>query len=597
MVSTLEFTSFFYIRILSAIFAFALVFILWKRRDSDGVIFLILFEFAASLWALSDGFEHAATTLPLKIMWSQIGYIGSATATIFFLLFTLSYTQFNKYINPFFVSILMAIPVITIILVFTNSHHQLIWKSVDFYSDTNESTYNYGKWFWLYVLYEYMVLISAIIILLLSTFRFYKIYKIQLIYLIIASTLPLTTSILYVFKLLPLRADLTPIALIFSGILSAFGIYFQRMFEVVPVARIQTINNLSDGIIVVDMDDRIVDVNQAFVNIINASKGEILGRPFRRFSKLFLDEETEQLTDSECLTETTIRTAKGVKHFEVKYNPVTNSKHHLIGRIFLLHDISIRKNALDAAVESNILLKNEILENERLIADLDAYARSVAHDLKNPIGGVIGLTDFIKEDILNQKQEQAFELLDILNEQGHKMLTIVDELLLLSRIRKEDVLPVQIDMHSIVKAAINRLGQQVKERGAKFRIPENWPVVKGNPQWIEEVWVNLISNAIKYGGDPPEIVIGTDKMLNGWNRFWIQDNGNGLPAELYEKLFADFERLGQQTIEGHGLGLSITKRIIEKLGGQVLVSSKNIPGKGCIFSFTLPEMSIKPRTI
>ncbi|HZK93369.1 MAG TPA: HAMP domain-containing sensor histidine kinase, partial [Prolixibacteraceae bacterium] len=232
-------------------------------------------------------------------------------------------------------------------------------------------------------------------------------------------------------------------------------------------------------------------------------------------------------------------------------------------------------------------LKNEILENERLIADLDAYARSVAHDLKNPIGGVIGLTEFIKEDILNQKQEQAFELLDILNEQGHKMLAIVDELLLLSRIRKEDVLPIQIDMQSIVKAAINRLGQQVKDRGAKFKIPENWPIVKGNPQWIEEVWVNLISNSIKYGGDPPEIVIGTERMINGWNRFWIQDNGNGLPAELYEKLFTDFERLGQQTVEGHGLGLSITKRIIEKLGGQVLVSSKNIPGKGCIFSFTL----------
>jgi len=587
MVSTLEFTSLFYIRILSAIFALALVFILWKRRYSDGVIFLILLEFVASLWALSDGFEHAATTLPLKIMWSQIGYIGSATTTVFFLLFTLSYTQFNKFINPVVVSILMLIPVITIILVFTNPHHQLIWKSVDFYSDTNESTYNYGKWFWLYVFYEYMVLISAIGILLFSTFRFYKIYKIQLIYLIIASVIPLTTSILYVFKLLPIRTDLTPMVLIFSGMLAAFGIYFQRMFEVVPVARIQTINNLSDGIIVVDMDDRIVDVNQAFVNIINTSKGEVLWRPFRRFSKLFLDEETEHLSDHGCLTETTIRTANGVKHYEVKYNPVTSSKHQLIGRIFLLHDISIRKNALDASEKSNILLKNEILENERLIADLDAYARSVAHDLKNPIGGVIGLTEFIKEDILNQKQEQAFELLDILNEQGHKMLAIVDELLLLSRIRKEDVLPIQIDMQSIVKAAINRLGQQVKDRGAKFKIPENWPIVKGNPQWIEEVWVNLISNAIKYGGDPPEIVIGTERMINGWNRFWIQDNGNGLPAELYEKLFTDFERLGQQTVEGHGLGLSITKRIIEKLGGQVLVSSKNIPGKGCIFSFTL----------
>ena len=586
MISTLEFTSLFYLRILSALLAFTLVFILWKKRRSDGVIFMILFEFAASLWAITDGLEHAATSLPLKMLWSQIGYIGSSTTTVFFLLFTLSYTQFNKFINPVVVGILMLIPTITIMLVFTNPHHQLIWESVDFYRDTNDSTYNYGKWFWVYAFYEYIVLVTAIIVLFLGTFRFYKIYKIQLIYLIIAAVLPLTTSLLYVFKLLPIRADLTPIALIFSGILSAIGIYLQRMFEVVPVARIQTIKNLSDGIIVVDMDDRIADVNQAFVNILNTCRAEVLGRPFRRFSKLFLDEE-ELPSDRGYLTETTIKTSNGVNHFEVKYSPVTNSKNQLIGRIFLLHDISMRKNALDASVESNILLKNEILENERLIADLDAYARSVAHDLKNPIGGVIGLTEFIKEDILNQKQDQAFELLDILNEQGHKMLTIVDELLLLSRIRKEDIQPIEIDMHSIVNDAINRLRQQVKDRGAKFKLPEKWPVVKGNPQWIEEVWVNLISNAIKYGGDPPEIIIGTEKMISGWNRFWIQDNGNGLPAELYEKLFTDFERLGQQTVEGHGLGLSITKRIIEKLGGQVLVSSKNIPGKGCIFSFTL----------
>ncbi len=588
MILTTEFSSLFYVRLLSALFALALVIILWKKRYSDGVIFLILFEFATSLWAMTDGFEHAATSLQSKILWSQIGYIGSSTSAVFFLLFTLSYTQFNKYTNPVAVGTLMLIPFVTTLLVFTNSHHQLIWESVDFYPITNDSIYNYGKWFWLFAFYEYFVLVTAIIILLFSTFRFYRIYKTQLIYLIIASIIPLVTSTLYIFKLLPLHADLTPIALIFSGILSAIGIYFQRMFEVVPVARIQTINNLTDGIIVVDMEDRIVDVNQAFVKIINTTRSEVIGRPFKRFSKLFLDEETEEhSSESDYLTETTIRTCNGLKHFEVKYSPVTNTKQQLIGRIFLLHDISIRKNSLDATVESNIRLKNEIQEKERLITDLDAYARSVAHDLKNPISGVIGLTDFIKEDILNHKQEQAIELLDMLNDQGQKMLKIVDDLLLLSRVRKEDVRPTVIDMGSIVEAAINRLKKQAEDRGATFEIPDNWPPVKGHPQWIEEVWVNLISNAIKYGGNPPRIVIGTEKMVNGWNRFWIQDNGNGLSPELFEKLFADFERLGQQNIEGHGLGLSITKRIIEKLGGQVLVSSKNIPGKGCIFSFTL----------
>jgi signal transduction histidine kinase len=185
----------------------------------------------------------------------------------------------------------------------------------------------------------------------------------------------------------------------------------------------------------------------------------------------------------------------------------------------------------------------------------------------------------------------------MLNEQGHKMLKIVDELLLLSRIRKEDIKPETIDVKAIVREAVNRLNRQFEDRKATFEIPEKWPVVMGHPQWIEEVYVNLISNAIKYGGNPPKIMMGSEKMSNGLHRFWVQDNGNGLPAKLLEKLFTDFERLGKKNVEGHGLGLSITKRIIEKLGGQVSVSSENIPGKGCIFSFTLSENKLKPHDL
>ena len=582
-----EFTWLFIIRILSGVFALALVLALWKRRRTDGVNFMIFFEFAASLWAISEGFEHAATDFQVKLLWSQIGYIGASTTTLFFLFFTLAYTQSTKFTKPFAIGIFLFIPLVTVLLVFTNSYHHLIWERVDFFPLNNENVYYYGSWFWIYALYEYLILIIAIIVLLVGTFRFYKIYKIQLIYLIIASVMPLVTSIMYVYKLIPLNADLTPIVLIFSGILSAIGIYFQRMFDVVPVARRQTINNLSDGVIVIDMVDRIVDVNLAFGRIINADRDLLIGNQFKRFSHLFLTDRPELSSESEFLTETTIRTNGGVRYFEVKYSPVTNNKNQLIGRIFLLHDISIRKKALDAAFESNALLRNEIAEKEKLITDLDAYARTVAHDLKNPISGVIGLTDFIKEDIQNQEEGKAFKLLDLLNEQGYKMLKIVDELLMLSRIRKEDFNPVEVDMYLIVNEAIKRLNLLAEERNATIVLPEKWPVVFGHSQWIEEVWVNLLSNAIKYGGDPPKIVMGSEDLKDGRFRFWIQDNGKGLPSESFEKLFTDFERLGKNNVEGHGLGLSITKRIIEKLGGQVFVSSENSPGKGCIFSFIL----------
>jgi PAS domain S-box-containing protein len=256
----------------------------------------------------------------------------------------------------------MAIPAITIFLVFTYPQNHLIWENVEFYPETNDSTYIYGKWFWFFVVYEYFALISAIIVLLVGTFKFFKTFKIQLVYLIMASILPLITSILYVFKLTTLKADLTPIALIISGGLVALGIYYERMFDVVPMARRQTINKLSDGVMVVDMANRIIDVNQAFENITDTRREDLLGIPVLRFSNLFLKDELAHPMENDFTAETTIPTTTGLRYFEVKYSRVTDSKNQLIGKIYLLHDISIRKRALDEAIETNVLLRNEILE-------------------------------------------------------------------------------------------------------------------------------------------------------------------------------------------------------------------------------------------
>jgi signal transduction histidine kinase len=165
------------------------------------------------------------------------------------------------------------------------------------------------------------------------------------------------------------------------------------------------------------------------------------------------------------------------------------------------------------------------------------------------------------------------------------MYKIVDELLLLSRIRKEDVQPVLLNIPDLIREAVKRLNGNTQS--PEMILPESWPKVYGHPQWIEEVWFNLITNALKYGGNPPKIHIGYNQIDNSAYRFWIQDNGDGLSQESLDKLFQDFERLGRKNKEGHGLGLSIIKRIIEKLGGEVQVTSENIPGKGCVFSFTL----------
>jgi signal transduction histidine kinase len=142
-------------------------------------------------------------------------------------------------------------------------------------------------------------------------------------------------------------------------------------------------------------------------------------------------------------------------------------------------------------------------------------------------------------------------------------------------------------MHRIVGEALYRMEQMIEEQNAEILRPIRWPQAMGYSPWVEEVWVNYISNAIKYGGHPPRIELGANPQPNGQIRFWARDNGPGIPHEAQKRLFTPFTRLNQADIKGYGLGLSIVRRIVDRLGGTVGLESE--PGQGSLFFFTLPK--------
>ena len=126
----------------------------------------------------------------------------------------------------------------------------------------------------------------------------------------------------------------------------------------------------------------------------------------------------------------------------------------------------------------------------------------------------------------------------------------------------------------------------IEEYQPQITQPDAWPTAVGYAPWLEEVWTNYISNALKYGGQPPQVTIGATTLDNGMVQFWVQDNGNGIASKDQDKLFAEFSRIDTDRAKGHGLGLSIVKRIIQRLGGEVGVESQI--GQGSKFYFTLP---------
>ena len=240
------------------------------------------------------------------------------------------------------------------------------------------------------------------------------------------------------------------------------------------------------------------------------------------------------------------------------------------------------------AVAQNTRLQAEIREREKLIDELDAFAHTVAHDLKNPLSASMTHAQFLQRYYQRMTPPEFEESLEVIVKNGRKMNSIIEELLLLSSVRVEKVTPQPVDMESIVDETLDRLTYLIEEKQAIITRSSagNWPVALGYAPWIEEVWANYISNAIKYGGDPPQAELGFTVHDDGTVEFWVSDNGSGISTEEQQALFIPFNRLSQVRAEGHGLGLSIVQRIVQKLGGRVAVYSK--ADQGSTFSFFLP---------
>jgi signal transduction histidine kinase len=232
-------------------------------------------------------------------------------------------------------------------------------------------------------------------------------------------------------------------------------------------------------------------------------------------------------------------------------------------------------------------LRQHAAELEASNEELDAFAHTVAHDLREPLSLIILGIAILLDDPSKTLDDDVQERLDLISRAAHRMRNIIRELLLLASVRKAEIeiTPLE-DMTDIVAEAQQRLDYMIEEHKAEIILPRTWPVALGYGPWIEEVWANYISNAIKYGGQPLRIELGADSQESGMIRFWIHDNGPGLKPEEQSRLFTPFTRLDQVRAKGHGLGLSIVQRIVRKLGGQVGVESE--VGRGSTFSFTLP---------
>ena len=236
-----------------------------------------------------------------------------------------------------------------------------------------------------------------------------------------------------------------------------------------------------------------------------------------------------------------------------------------------------------ARLRAEASLRQYAADLEARNAELDAFARTVAHDLKAPLGNIILFAQLLSdEDTTSASERQRY--FPIILQQAKKMTQIIDALLKLAEVRQKKVEMEPLEMVVLVSDAQKRVDPLIWQSQAKLVWPKSWPKALGYGPWIEEVWANYLSNALKYGGQPPHIELGADVMSDQMVRFWVKDNGAGISPADQARLFTPFTQL-RSINKGHGLGLSIVQRIIKKCGGQVGCTSN---GLGSTFWFTLP---------
>jgi signal transduction histidine kinase len=583
------------IHFLTVLAAFVTIIMLWKFRKSKEVKYLIYLQFFVAIWAFTYAMEFNYFDLNSKIIWSKISYFGIAFLSVFYFLFTTAFSQKKNIINKKTIVLLLIIPVITIALVFTNEKHHLIWPEVTLDYDENIAHYSHGIGFWIFWIYSETLLILGLFNLLNSIYNFPAFYKNQIGTLLIATLIPIIGNLMYLTDINPYPGfDWTPVSFVLTGIIIALGVVRFRMFDVVPLARTKLFEIMNDGVLVINAEGSIEDCNSAVYSIFNWQSKSIIHEPFEKIFSQY-DKLTSALSNNQASLQLEVNQENKRNLYHVRISPVYRNK-NLSGNILLFHDITSIIEAEEKLKSINKMLMNEIEKRENLIEDLDAFAHTVAHDLRNSLSSIFSASEIMDELIKQNDKNLLSELSNLINHSANKSIQITQELLLLATTEKTGIERKPLNMARIFNESKKQFNDLPKNPDFILNEPQEWPQALGYAPWIEVVWTNYISNAIKYGGTPPVIEVGADVLYNGNIRFWIKDNGKGLTVQQQKMLFKNFVRLEPEKAEGYGLGLSIVKKIIEKLDGSVGIES-NGNGEGSKFYFILPAASQKTYTI
>ena len=244
--------------------------------------------------------------------------------------------------------------------------------------------------------------------------------------------------------------------------------------------------------------------------------------------------------------------------------------------------------AINDSLENQVALRTA--ELRETIDGLESFNRSVSHDLRAPLGGIVGVTRLARQQLAAGDREQAQRLLDLIEDQAVNSVKLVEALLALARASDVTLHVREVDSGQLVADVIKALPD---DAALRCKVAGPMPTVRGDPELLRQVFANLIGNAIKFADRSPHPQVEVSTLArDGEPVFLVRDNGVGFDPTAARRLFKPFQRLHDRSYEGFGVGLSIVKRIIDRHGGHVW--AEGTPGQGASFYFTLGHLAADP---
>lgn len=591
-----QYTPYTFPLITSAALAAGLVGFLWWRRQHPGALPLCGLMLGVMIWCLGYALEMARVLLDDKLFWACIQYIGVTSVPTCFLVFALQYTR-NTIKLPRHALWLALEPLIILALVWTDVWHHLYWRQANLVDSAGFGVLvvTPGPLYHIHVVYAYVMLAAGVFLLFRLAQRGPREYRRRLGLVLASCMAPWVGNALYMTGLSPFdHLDLTPFAFGVTGLGSAWALRGFKLLEVVPVARDLLIENMSYGVLVLDANRHLVDINPAArrllgepQEVVGRTAGQVLGSLVE-----LIDSTAGQGRDEIVLPESGYICEVSVLSLE---RAGTGRSGHLV----MLQDITQRKHA-EAKLEREIdehRRTSEELRRAKEAAEAAAQAKSqflanISHEIRTPMNSVLGLTELLLDMGLTPEQHRYMEMV---NQSADGLLQLLNDVLDFTR---SDSGQMQLEqtpfsLRDCLTGVLKTVEAQALPKGLALDLQMDSTfdeILVGDANRLRQIVLNLMGNAVKFTA-AGHVMLRTALLETREEevelRFAVEDTGIGIATEKHREIFELFTQADASMTRrfgGTGLGLAIASQLVEMMGGRIWVESQ--PGMGSTFFFS-----------